>query len=54
MSSQHRRCKGIFKTLLTLLWGVAQEWTFVEFSVPWDRNVVTKEVEKITNYSPAW
>ena len=22
------------------------------FSVPWDRNVVTKEDEKIANYSP--
>ena len=30
---------------------VARRWTFVDFSVPWDKNVVSKEDEKINNYS---
>ena len=36
---------------ITAVDGTAQEWMFVDFSVPWDRNMVTKEDEKITNYS---
>ena len=28
----------------------AQEWAFVDFSVPWDRTVVTKKDEKIIKY----
>ena len=31
---------------------VARRWTFVHFSVPWDKHVVSKEDEKINNYSP--
>ena len=31
---------------------VAQKWTFVDFLVPWDKNVITKADEKINNYSP--
>ena len=30
----------------------AEEKTFVNFLVPWDRNMVTKKDEKITNESP--
>ena len=26
------------------------EWTIVEFSVPWDKNILLKEEEKITRY----
>ena len=26
------------------------QWTLVDFAVPWDKNVVAKEVEKITKY----
>ncbi|KXJ19770.1 hypothetical protein AC249_AIPGENE21527 [Exaiptasia diaphana] len=29
-----------------------QEWTFVDFSVPWDKNVVLKEDEKVAKYAP--
>ena len=29
-----------------------KEWTLVDFSVPWDKNVIVKEDEKINNYSP--
>ena len=28
------------------------EWTIVKFSVPWDKNVLLKEDEKITRYIP--
>ena len=28
------------------------EWTIVEFSVPWDKNILLKEEEKITRYIP--
>ena len=31
---------------------MAQEWSFADFSVSWDKNIVTKEDEKIINYSP--
>ena len=27
-------------------------WTFVDFAVPWDKNVVVKEEEKLSKYSP--
>ena len=37
---------------ITVLDRVAQRWTFVDFSVPWNKNVVRKEDEKINNYSP--
>lgn len=37
---------------VTVLNRAARQWTFVDFSVPWDRNVVTKEGEKIEKYSP--
>ena len=37
---------------ITVLDRVARRWTFVDFSVPWDKNVVSKEDEKINNYSP--
>ena len=37
---------------ITVLDWVAWRWTFVDFSVPWDKNVVSREDEKITNYSP--
>ena len=36
---------------ITVLDRVAWRWTFVDFSVPWDKNVVSKEDEKINNYS---
>ena len=36
---------------ITVLYRVAQRWTFVDFSVPMDKNV-SKEDEKISNYSP--
>ena len=36
---------------LTVVDRMVQEWTFVNFSVPWDRNVVTKEDKKIGKYS---
>ena len=29
-----------------------KEWTFVDFSIPWDRNVLVKEQEKINKYAP--
>ena len=29
-----------------------KEWTIVEFSVPWDKNVLLKEEEKIQRYIP--
>ena len=32
--------------------GAAQEWMLADFSLPWDRNVVTKEDEKVTKYTP--
>ena len=28
------------------------EWTIVEFSVPWDKNVLLKEEEKVSKYIP--
>ena len=31
---------------------VKKEWILVDFSVPWDKNIVLKEDEKINNYSP--
>ena len=31
---------------------VKKVWIIVDFSVPWDRNVMRKEDEKILNYSP--
>ena len=37
---------------ITVLDQVARRWTFVDFSVPWDKNVLSKENEKINNYSP--
>ncbi|KXJ09461.1 Retrovirus-related Pol polyprotein from type-1 retrotransposable element R2 [Exaiptasia diaphana] len=37
---------------VTVLNRVAQEWTFVDFSVPWDKNVVLKEDEKVAKYAP--
>ena len=37
---------------VTVLNRTAKEWTFVDFSVPWDRNVILKEDEKLANYSP--
>ena len=37
---------------VTVVNRVAQEWTFVDFSVPWDKNVVLKENEKVAKYSP--
>ena len=36
---------------ITMLDRVAQRWTFVDFSVPLDKNM-SKEDEKISNYSP--
>ena len=36
---------------ITVLDRVARRWTFVDFLVPWDKNV-SKEDEKINNYSP--
>ena len=30
----------------------SRRWLIVDFSVPWDRNVVAKEDEKIAKYSP--
>ena len=29
-----------------------KDWTLVDFSVPWDKNVIVKEDERINNYSP--
>lgn len=29
-----------------------KEWKIVDFSVPWDKNVISKEDDKINNYSP--
>ena len=29
-----------------------KSWTFVDFSVPWDKNVLVKEDEKIARYAP--
>ena len=37
---------------VTVLNRAAQEWTFVDFSVPWDKNVVLKENEKVAKYLP--
>ena len=37
---------------VTVLNQAVQEWTFVDFSVPWDKNVVLKENEKVAKYSP--
>ena len=31
---------------------VARGWTFVNFSVPWDKNVLSKEDERINNHFP--
>ena len=31
---------------------VKKEWILVDFSIPWDKNIVLKEDEKINNYSP--
>ena len=33
---------------ITVLDRVARKWTFVDFSVPWDKNVINKKDEKIT------
>ena len=30
----------------------SRRWTIIDFAVPWDRNVVAKEDEKIAKYSP--
>ena len=37
---------------VTVLNRAAQEWTFVDFSVPWGKNVVLKENEKVAKYLP--
>ena len=37
---------------ITALDWVARRWTFVDFSVPCDKNVMSKEDKKINNYSP--
>ena len=37
---------------VTVVDHASKVWTFVDFSVPWDKNVRVKEDEKITNYSP--
>jgi hypothetical protein len=37
---------------LTIVNHISKLWTFVDFSVPWDKNVLAKEEEKITNSSP--
>ena len=37
---------------ITVLDQVARRWTFVDFSAPWDKNVVSKKNEKINNYTP--
>ena len=31
---------------------IKKMWVIVDFSVPWDKNIVSKEEEKILNYSP--
>ena len=31
---------------------VARKWTSVDFSIPWDKNIMNKEDEKITKHSP--
>ena len=33
---------------ITVLDRVARKWTFVDFSIPWDKNVINKKDEKIT------
>ena len=42
----------IYSSGSTVLIRVARKWTFVNFLVPWDKNVMTKADEKINNYSP--
>ena len=37
---------------VTVLNRATREWTFVDFSVPWDKNVVVKEREKMEKYAP--
>ena len=37
---------------ITVVDRAGHEWMFVDFLVPWDRNVMTKQGGKITNYSP--
>ena len=37
---------------VTLINRQDNEWTIVEFSVPWDKNVLLKGEEKITRYIP--
>ena len=37
---------------ITVLDHTSKYWTFVDFSVPWDRNIQLKEDEKIERYSP--
>ena len=53
--------RGVFKTTQKLehnhpgvivLDQVAWKWTSVDFSIPWDKNIVNKEDEKITKHSP--
>ena len=47
-SSQQRRWNN--HPDITVVDHTAQDWMFVHFSMPWDKNVVTKEDEKIQNY----
>jgi D-alanine-D-alanine ligase-like ATP-grasp enzyme len=37
---------------VTIVDHTSKVWTFVDFSVPWDKTVVTKEDEKVTHYTP--
>jgi len=37
---------------VTVVDHASKVWTFVDFSVPWDKNVRVKEDEKVTKYSP--
>ena len=30
----------------------AKHWTIIDFSVPWDTNILAKEAEKMENYNP--
>ena len=52
VSKQHGNWNIIVQTLLCWI-GWLGGWTFVDFSVPWDKNVVSKEDEKINNYCPS-
>ena len=40
------------RPVFTVVIEQAHEWKFVNFSVPWDRKVVSKEDEKITKCPP--